>query len=116
MISPADITITNTRTGVPYRVHIVEIGGRYGLNDCLTHEQDEWGPMVEFYDISPMRNYGPPEGQFVSRYYISTLRDDEERLGQSGLCLDGGIPKWILTAANLRDVFAYCAATEGAPR
>lgn len=73
--------------GIQFNVRIVAPGDQYGRNDVLTNESSE--EMVEFYDT---RYQHTELGQFVSRYYASTLRERENR----GLCLDGGVPAWNL--------------------
>jgi hypothetical protein len=110
--------ITNAN-GRQFFVRTVLKGDRYGLDECLTHDTDR--PMVEFYDYTyaNQKTFGP-RGQFVSRYYVSTLLRDQHRgvgHGQerSGLCLDGGVPEWQVDAAPLRAVLALLAplGTEG---
>jgi hypothetical protein len=80
-------------SGVPFRVRIVNRGERYGLRS-ITNEGPE--PLVEFYD----RRWDHTEhGQFVTRYYASTL------LGHlGGLCLDGGVGGWSVDAASMANV------------
>ena len=46
-----------------YNVRLVTKGDRYGLNDCLVHEEDK--PMVEFYSTKVQKT---GRGYFVSRY------------------------------------------------
>ena len=72
---------------------MVFIGDQYGLNHCLTYGDREYDqdkhddPLIEFYDMDSgaaaiMRNSGNKTeaylaeeyGQFVSRYYYSTLK------------------------------------------
>ncbi len=97
--------ITNDN-GRQFFVRTVLKGDRYGLDDCLTHDAD---PMVEFYDytFANQKTFGP-RGQFVSRYYVSTLLKDHHRL-TPGLCLHGGTPEWQVDAAPLRAVLALLA-------
>jgi hypothetical protein len=81
-----------------FSVVLVRKGDRYGLENCLTHEKDD--PMVEFYDADYAgKPYFTKVGQFVSRYYLSTLTERPV----AGLCLDGGIPKWSIAAGPLAD-------------
>jgi hypothetical protein len=89
------ITVINAR-GIPFTVKLVRQGEAYGLLKQLTHNHPD--PMVEFYD---QRHAGPdfdPEGQFVSRYYLRTLRGLPGGYGHdiryTGLCLQGDIPAW----------------------
>ena len=79
------ITVTNER-GREFNVIIVLLGERYGRNDCLTNSDPE--PYVEFWDahhvgekisgtadlrIGRESRVREQPGQFVSRYYLSTL-------------------------------------------
>lgn len=98
--------------GVPFTVRVVLLGDRYGLNNCLTHEKEE-DPLVEFYDA---RYPHTEHGQFVSRYYASTLCEGRSRLERVGLCLDGGIPAWSVDSFSMRRVFDFLhgALPEGA--
>lgn len=51
------------------------------------------GPLARFYDKRyPMHG---EEGQFISSYYVSTLR--EPKVGNGGLALDGGVREWTLS-------------------
>lgn len=83
--------------GIPFNSRIVRKGEKYGLNFCLTHEESE--PLVEFYDA---RFDHTKFGQFVSRYYVTTLTGEcEWSHGDSrktGICLDGGVPDWFVDA------------------
>lgn len=75
--------------GVPFNSRIVKKGEKYGLDFCLTYDENE--PLVEFYDA----RYPHTEfGQFVSRYYYSTLSKDPGR----GINLDGGVDDWFVDA------------------
>ena len=77
-----------------FTVRFVNKGDTYGRNFCLTHDKDE--PMIEFYDA----RYPHTEfGQFVSRYYVKTLRGHT-----GGLILDGGIPEWTVSSAGMEQV------------
>jgi hypothetical protein len=73
---------------------LVRRGEAYGLKGCLTHDRED--PLVEVYDA---RYAGKPgfttAGQFISRYYLSTLRKHT-----GGLSLHGGVPEWTLSAAT----------------
>ena len=77
-----------------FTVRFVNKGDTYGRDFCLTHDKDE--PMIEFYDA----RYPHTEfGQFVSSYYVETLR------GHAGkLILDGGIPEWTVSASGMEQV------------
>ena len=90
------LMVTNVN-GRKFDARVVDTNDNYGLNDGLVNEDD---PMVEFYDMGSS-NF--PNGQFVSRYYVSTIVEDENRLIQNGLNLDGGIAKWSLTGDQMKD-------------
>jgi hypothetical protein len=83
-----------------FNIRIVNMGDRYGLDDCLTNTK---GPMIEFYDS---RYAHTPRGQFVSRYYLSTLLEREP----AGLCLDGGVPAWTVSAEGMKKIMEYIQA------
>lgn len=85
-----------------FNVRVVEKGQPYGRNDCLIHDQDE--PLVEFYDAKQNVALFGPRGQFVSRYYRSTLMEGEY---PQGLALDGGVPQWSMSPAGMRAVKAF---------
>lgn len=88
---------TTARIG-PWTVRIVFKGEHYGLNNVLLHEQDE--PLVEFYDAEQDSTKFGPLGQFVSRYFITTLLSRKH----SGmpLCLHGGYPNdWTVAGEHM---------------
>jgi len=90
-----------------FNVRIVNKGDRYGRADCLTHDDDR--PMVEFYDHRYTHGDWADRGQFVSRYYVSTLLEGENR----GLCLDGGnANEWSVSADEMALVREYLKAQE----
>lgn len=122
--------VTSQATGEPigFYVRVVFRGDGYGLFRCAdggvgragsdgkhacVHDKDE--PMVEFYDSR--HPHDPVEfgvdnarrGQFVSRYYLSTLLADAagrpDHIG--GIALDGGVPAWTLDKASFQLALAY---------
>ena len=93
------LKVTNAQN-ITFNVRVVMRGEKYGLNNFLTH--DKFDPLVEFYDT---RHHHTEHGQFVSRYYLSTLKNHNDR--NAGLYLDGGDPNWSLTAKNMDDVRAF---------
>lgn len=96
------LTVT-TDKGRPFTVKIIRKGEAYGRDDCLTHDDEQdFGNMVEFYDASQDPAKFDAEGQFVSRYYISTIM--EGVYADQGLCLDGGIPVWAIDRVTMREV------------
>jgi len=86
-----------------WNVRIVKTGDKYGRDMCLTNDK---APMVEFYDSRyPHTEYG----QFVSRYYISTILSQDSRGGKysNGLCLDGRVPAWLVSAEDMVEVVSF---------
>lgn len=75
----------------PFNVTIVRKGDHYGRENCLTHGEDE--PMVEFYDAGLVKPGFTTAGQFIARYYLSTLRKHS-----GGLSMLTYVPQWTLTA------------------
>ena len=76
----------DTRSHLVWAVRIVEKGDKYGIKNGLTHAGEE--PLVEFFDT---RYEHTDLGQFVSRYYLSTLLDSN-----GGMNLDGGVTDWYI--------------------
>ena len=98
--------VTNDQ-GRTFNVRMVFEGDRYGLNDCLTHDNDK--PLVEFYDATQdPRKFGE-RGQFVSRYYVETLTDSPAR-NCYGLTLDGGVDAWALDAESANKAIEWAAS------
>jgi len=90
-----------------FNVRVVMQGDKYGLNDCLTHNDPR--PLVEFYD-SRWRDapQWKQRGQFVSSYYFETLNQRESLHDcDAGLCLWGGVPEWRLTGAEFAEAMKY---------
>ena len=112
-----------------WRVHFVQEGEHYGVNGSLVYgntvgsgvphigerinDCQLYGhglPLVEFYDMSqdPVLF---PGGQFVSRYYMSTLlgMDGDTPLSEMvsknwSFGLDGGVPSWTVAGTDLQNV------------
>jgi hypothetical protein len=80
-----------------FNVRVVFRGEGYGLNDSLINDKDV--ALVEFYD----NRHGTDRGQFVSRYYASTLLENDNR----GLILDGGVPAWTVPVNDMALVREY---------
>lgn len=93
-------------SGRTFNVVVVPPGGAYGRGGVLTNDSSE--PLVEFWDAThaDSRGFGPL-GQFVSRYYLSTLAASDLSYG---LDLDGGVAVWkvepISLAAALESLIA----------
>ena len=90
----------------PWLVRFVFDGDKYGLNNCKTHAGTD--PLVEFYDC---RHEFTEYGQFVSRYYASTLLEGFGEAPDRGLCLDGGVPEWGISAEAYFRVRTWIRAT-----
>jgi hypothetical protein len=87
-----------------FTIRVVSKGQKYGLNNCLTH--DSLDPLVEFYATKwASKDFGP-FGQFVSRYYLSTILDGKKG---HGLALWSDVPEWTLEASEMD----YIKATLG---
>lgn len=100
-----------------FLVRVVAKGERYGLNDCMRHDEDD--PMVEFYDLTYADAGGArfgPRGQFVSRYYLSNLAAPKSPRFGPGLLLHGNEPDiWVLDGpARARSTAFALAVTERA--
>lgn len=91
-------------TGRPFNVRLVRQGEQYGRNGVLTHDQPD--PLVEFYDATyegkDPDTFAGNLGQFVSRYYLHTLRGTDWRNARI-LDLDGGVPEWKVTGQSVAD-------------
>lgn len=98
--------VTNDQ-GRTFLIRVVESGDNYGRDDCLNHDGET---MIEFYDRSHRESFGE-RGQFVSRYYVSTLVGSHEQDGECrGLDLHGGVPVWQVTGENVSDALALARA------
>ena len=103
-------------------MHLIYPGERYGLDGCLTYELNAYSgspaaahrasyPFVEFYDTSQDAARFPG-GQFVSRYYMTDLLEDDsiavslDTMLKNGnqFSLDGGIPAWTVEGDDLAKV------------
>jgi len=95
--------------GRPFTVRIVREGDGYGRDDCLTH--DEADPLVEFYDASQDSSKFGLRGQFVSRYYLSTLLEPPT---DRGLGLEGSVPAWTIPEQEFSALIAVLSGLEAA--
>ena len=123
-------------SGIRWCVRIVFIGDQFGRNHCLTFGDEEYDqdkqddPLIEFYDMDSraaelMRGsddkteaYLAEEyGQFVGRYYLSSLKFDEILNGKTltdwskrGLDLHGGVDRWSVSSEFMVDAMAAVEA------
>lgn len=113
---PAIYKLTDEKTGIKWCARLVFEGDNYGRNHCLEHDKAD--PLVEFYDMDSgaaqqmrasddprVRFEGEEYGQFVSRYYLSTL-NKTNWADSSGLNLDGGIPRWSVSGGYMHQVMS----------
>lgn len=99
--------ILDAATQLTWAVRLIQLGDNYGLGDKLVHDRVD--PLVEFYDT---RYSHTPLGQFVSRYYLSTLLDRE---ADTGLNLDGGVPSWSVSAEAMNAIHLWLLDVEKSP-
>ena len=91
--------------GRPWAVRLVFTGMAYGLDFKLTHDKPE--PLIEFYDA---RYEHTPYGQFVSRYYVSTLLEGfKSGRTSGGICLEGSVPAWNVSGDALGRVLDWAS-------
>jgi hypothetical protein len=89
-----------TNKHIPFVVRIVESGDKYGHNDSLVYDdrrRTRGDALVEFYDA---RYNHTKYGQFVSRYYRSTLLRQRGR----GLFLNEAAEAWQIDAETMADI------------
>ncbi len=99
-------TVTNDQ-GVTFHARLIRTGDRYGLVDKLTNDG---AAMVEFFDAEADPAKFGPLGQFVSRYYVDTFNETAE--DGRGIALEGSVPRWTITAANVAEVAAWLASLD----
>ena len=95
--------------GKALSARIIRQGDNYGLNDCLTYDENK-PPLVEFYIAATETK----PAYFVSRYYLTTLNGTCDILPtnnpatQRGVCLCGATGL-IATASQVQQA---CNAAE----
>ena len=92
--------------GITFNVRRLNKGDKYGLDNCLTHEDER--PVIEFYDSRyPFDRdvEGNVLGQFISRYYLETLLfgypKGTPRKEDEGIDLMGYEPNWKIDGPAL---------------
>ena len=88
--------------GRRFNVRIITNGDKYGRNHALTMTSNS--PQVEFYDPMWPESAHPELGQFIGRYYITTLQDRDRN---QGLDLHGGVPEWGIDADAMQFVHDF---------
>ncbi len=104
------LTVTDPESNLTWLVRFVFLGDTYGRDLCLTHKSVD--PLVEFYDTRyphTQDENGEDLGQFVSRYYLTTLRASRYSDNQ-GINLDGGVAEWAISAAAMAEVWTQSKA------
>lgn len=97
--SSAGFQITATN-GITFNTIRVDKGEPYGPSETLIWDKNE--PLIEFYDTRfPFTRHG----QFISRYYLSSLVDNHDP--KKGLNLYGGVDDWKIDAASLQKVLEH---------
>lgn len=87
-----------------FTIRVVSKGQKYGLNNCLTHDSHDH--LVEFYATKWASKEFGVFGQFLSRYYFSTILDSKY---PSGLRLWGDDDSTTLTADEMAQIKAVLA-------
>ena len=88
-----------------WNVRIVRQNDRYGLNDCLVHEESD--PLIEFYDNNYKNDGEWKRGQFVSRYCAQTLFEDCYNCYKWGLQLYGEVPEWYVSPHEMTAIYRW---------
>lgn len=94
------LSVTNDK-GIKFNIKVILQGENYGLNDCLTHEEKD--PLIEFYDSRYIEGFDK-EGQFVSSYYYSALKEHDFNFG---LNLQGNVEDWEVSSNNMIVIMSY---------
>lgn len=92
-------------------MHLIYPGERYGLDGCLTYELNAYSgapaaahrasyPLVELYDTSQDAARFPG-GQFVSRYYMTDLLEDDSIAVSLDTMLKKGTSSPLMAASPL---------------
>lgn len=109
------IEFNDPRTNQPWTARLIEDGDAHGNCMVLTHSGE---PTIAFYDRRYAEKFaayngGNLWGQFVSSYYVSTLRGDSPAgpargdVPAFGLNLHGGIESWSLSPEAMKLVFTW---------
>lgn len=105
MLSKDNVMQVTNSVGVTFNVRLVFQGDRYGRNGCIVHE--EYEPLIEFYDT----RYDFEElGQFVSRYYLTTLLEEDYDEYSRGLWLNTGSDNWFVDGGKMKEVLEWAVS------
>lgn len=107
----------------PLKAPRIDVTASHGVPFMVLY--DVSSELVEFYDLRyPMQHFNREvrealdadmPGQFVSRYYVTTLLgEDKHSSGHtdwSGVILDGGVPNWKIDGRAMRLVRLWLRQT-----
>jgi len=85
-------------TGVPIRVVIIPVKE---ASPNFPHVKREDEDLIEFYD---RRYQHTPDGQFITRYFTSTLLETQAGIPVGGLDLYGGESAWKIDGRTMKTV------------
>ena len=88
-----------------FNVRILQQHDRYGLRDCLVHNEAE--PLIEFYDNRYTDADEWIRGQFIARYYLSSLMANAFAHSMYGLILDTEINDWRVSSGIMTQIFHW---------
>ncbi len=92
-----------------FTARIIRQGDVYGSRFRLI--QDEFEPKIEFYDASESIEAFGSFGQFVGRYYVSSLLTHCIRYPETDLCLQGGVPAWVVPGKSVERALDWAEKT-----
>ena len=88
-----------------FNVRVLQQHDRYGLRDCLVHNEAE--PLIEFYDNRYTDADDWKRGQFIARYYLSSLMANAFVHAMFGLILDTEINDWRVSSGIMAEIFHW---------
>lgn len=107
MLNKDNVMQVTNNNGITFNVRLVLKGDNYGRNGCLIHNEED--PMIEFYDTRYDLDDWEGLGQFVSRYYLSTLleRDTDFEGASYGIQLEGDVDVWYVNGENVDEILGW---------
>ena len=101
-----DFGSRNGSASSKWKVRLVKTGEKYGRDYCMINNKET---LVEFIDMTVDKN-SFPSGQYVSRYYLSSLLDGTN--GVNGLCLDTSVSSWYICGECYREIVTWLKITK----
>lgn len=86
--------------GVSFTYKLIKVGDKYGATNSLINDKED---MIEFYDY---RHKHTNHGQFITRYYISTMGEHLDDSDHAGLDLYGSVEAWTIDFDTLCNIMA----------